>query len=370
MKLSIMAQAAVVAIVIGQSASVAHAQAATPPENKSRLICRSFSSLVKAVEMLPYAQAVEKPDAIPDAAAQIDKKTGEPNCAWAGPKSKLPDTLPLGWLYAGSYTVLVGAFKDLTNNQTWIRPLVVVRKDEWRLEDHCAQSSPFIRTSVEGADSMSLFGSRVRTGFDPSCRNLVNRKIEADQLNAPPVIYSEAWRSRPQRRTIIGCMTLEALANALDPIVNEMQVINSDQMTFRKTGCTFRPVDEIVASRFLGIYTTEPASPGGRRFGVDIHEVVYYSKQFKTLTTLLMPSHARRTEMVRRTPECQMPVRIPHRGQRNIMLTGTRLGDVAAANIQTPGGQQLLQPITYTAVGNERCETVTEVFGRPPTPRF
>lgn len=332
-----------------------------PPVTPNRLLCPSMKALVKAIESLPNAKALNNPGTIPFKATEPDKKTGAPGCSWIGGTFPLPNKNPYGWMYAGEYLALTNGI-ILDDGRKFVMASVVVSRREWRLEDDCANINFSAKGSLPTGDRYFFFGLQ-RKGFDPFCRNLVNTVIEANSLNAPRRSFSDVWKSRPYWRTMIGCSDIDGLANSLDRMVNEQQVNNSDRATFgRKDRCTFRPVDEIVASRFMGLYRTSPISPTGPSFVVQIHEVVYAGRRDRELTTLLMASNAIRSRFFRLDQQCQRPVAVPTSGLRSVYLMGTRMRNVASVKISTPSGERELDGLTDTPVGIPACETDTNVY--------
>ena len=333
----------------------------SPPITTNRVICPSMKALVRAVESLPYVDAIRNNRTLPYEAGQPDKKTGAPGCTWLGGKTPIPTENPIGWVYAGDYLVLTNGI-DLGDGRKFLIASVVVSRREWRLEDDCSNLDVFSKSTLPTGDSYRFFGQR-RKGFDAFCRNLVNTVAEANALNAPRRSFSDIWKSRPYWRTMIACSDIDGLTNSLDRMVNEQQVNNSDSATFgRKDRCTFRPVDEIVASRFMGLYKTSPSNPSSPSFVVEVHEVVYAGRRDGELTTLLMASNAIRSRLLRLDPQCQRPTEVPTQGLRSVYLMGTRLRDVASVSIKTSFGERELEPLTNTPVGFPSCETDTRVY--------
>lgn len=332
-----------------------------PPITPNRLACPSMKALVRAVESLPNVSAITSSQTIPKEAGQPDKKTGAPGCGWIDGKFPIPTENPIGWVYAGEYLLLTNGI-DMGDGRKFLVASVVVPRRQWRLEDDCANLDIFSKSTLPTGDSYRFFGQR-RKGFDPFCRNLVNTVAEASALNAPRRSFSDVWKSRPYWRTMIACSDIDGLTNSLDRMVNEQQVNNSDSATFgRKDRCTFRPVDEIVASRFMGLYKTSPMNPANPSFVVEVHEVVYMGRRNGELTTYLMASNAIRSRLLRLDPQCQRPTAVPTQGLRSVYLMGTRLRDVASVSIKIPSGERELEPLTNAPVGIPVCETDTRVY--------
>ena len=333
----------------------------TPKNTPTRMLCPSMKALVRAIESLPNAEAIKSNLTIPDEAGRPDKKTGAPGCLWIGGTFPIPTKDPYGWIYAGDYLALINGI-ILTDGRKFVIAQAVVSRREWRLEDDCSQINFAAKSVLPTGDSYRFFGMQ-RKGFDPFCRNLVNTVAEANALNAPRRSYSDVWKSRPYWRTMIGCMDIDGLANSLDRMVNEQQVNNSDSATFgRKDRCTFRPVDEIVASRFMGLYKTTPINPANPSFVVQVHEVVYRGRRDGELTTLLMASNAIRTRLLRLDPKCQKLTSVPTQGMRFVSLMGTSLRDVGSVVIKTPSGDQEIAALTNTPVGIAACEMEDRVY--------
>lgn len=332
-----------------------------PPITPNRVVCPSMKALLRAIELLPNVDAIKKNSTLPPEGGQPDKKTGAPGCSWLGGKTPIPTENPFGWVYAGEYIALINGL-DVGDGRKFLIASVVVSRREWRLEDDCAAVNFTFKTVLPTGDSYRFFGAQ-RKGFDPFCRNLVNTFAEADALNAPRRSFSEVWKSRPYWRTMIACSDIDGLTNSLDRMVNEQQVNNSDRATFgRKDRCTFRPVDEIVASRFMGLYKTVPINAGGPSFVVEVHEVVHAGRRDGELTTSLMASNPTRSRLLRLEPACQRPISVPTQGLRSVYLMGTNLRNVASVSIKTPFGERELEPLMNTPVGISACETDTKIY--------
>lgn len=73
-----------------------------------------------------------------------------------------------------------------------------------------------------------------------------------------------------------ACTSLGELADGLDRVVNEQQILNNSQDIFRSTiGCFLRSPREVVAFQPVGWYLTEPRDRSEPRFWVMIHHVTY-----------------------------------------------------------------------------------------------
>jgi hypothetical protein len=333
-----------------------------PAVTTNRMLCPSIKSLERAIKSLPSADAIESARTIPDEAGQPDQKTGAPACIWIGGSFPIPHDNPFGWLKSGDYIFLVNGV-SLNDGRRFVHATTVASARNWRLEDHCSSIDFMVKTVMPTGEDYRFFGFRRKIGFDPTCRNLINTVEEANELNAPRRDFSKVWKSRPYRRTTIGCQNVDGLANALDRMVNEQQVNNSDVATFgSKDGCTHRSVDEIVASRFLGLYKTIPVKDYKASFVVELHQVIFLNKRSGVLTPLFMATSAVRTRLLRIAPECQSSTLVPTRGKREVYLMGANLENVDAVDIDTPLGRRQLGGLTNTPVGMSLCETNERVW--------
>ena len=328
------------------------------------MLCPSIKALERAIKSLPNADAILSARTVPDEAGQPDQKTGAPGCIWIGGNFPIPNNNPFGWLKSGDYRYLFLVNGVVLNDgRKFVHATAVAPARMWRLEDDCSDIDFMVKAVLPTGENYRFFGFRRKQGFDSFCRNLVNTVVEANELNAPRRSFSEVWKSRPYRRTTIGCLDIDGLANALDRMVNEQQVNNSDVATFgSRDGCTHRSVDEIVASRFLGLYRTIPINANKLSFVVEIHHVIFINKRNGVLTSLFMATSAVRSRLLRISPECQGAISIPTKGRRQIHLMGSNLSDVDSVSIDTPSGQRQIGRLSNTPVGIAACETDERVW--------
>ena len=350
-------------MVLSGFSAVASAKSASIPTS-NRLLCPSINSLERAIKILPSASAIRSASTVPDAAGLPDKKTGAPGCIWLG--GKLPITIvdTIGWLYSGNYLFLVHGI-GTGDGRKWLHASKVVSRQDWRLPSECSQINPFVnvKAALPTGEEYRFFGFKKKTGFDESCLALVNLQNEADVRNAPRKSFSDVWKSKPHFRNSVVCTRLDGLTTALDRMVNEQQVNNNDIATFRaRDQCLSRSIDEIVASRYLGRYLTQPQDPEGKRFFVQLHEVIYINTKTGILTPLFMPTNAIRQKLMRLSGPCGTETQIPNKGRREITLYGTEIVSVKSTTIETPLGDRTLPALTNSPVGDSTCDTDRNVY--------
>jgi hypothetical protein len=339
---------------IAAAQQAAEAAIAIPNRSPGRLACRNMQALEEAIAALPTAQSAER---------NSDGLKGE-GCFWVAGTGLLPVSGPIGWRYAGDYLFLVTVV-NLADGTGLLHPAVIADKRKWRLEDECAELDVFASARILATGEKHMFFGQRRKGFDPFCVNLVDRVAEADALNQPQQYLSDNWQTRSYWRNMIACQDLGGLTQSLDRMVNEQQINNSDSATFTmKNGCIFRAEDEIVASRFLGLYTTMPVSAKGPQFVVEIHEVVHINRRTGVLTTALMPTTPVRARMLRLPAECASPMPIPVRGRRVVYLSGAEQGSVEAAVVDTPTGRKVAYSDLPEVIGVQSCTKQDLVFQR------
>ncbi|RNJ61506.1 MAG: hypothetical protein EDM03_15500 [Porphyrobacter sp. IPPAS B-1204] len=276
----------------------------------------------------------------------------------------MPVSDPIGWRYSGNYMFLVTVV-TLADGTGLLHPAVIADKRKWRFEDECAKMDVFATTRVMATGEKHMYFGQRRKGFDAFCLNLIDREAEADQLNQPQFDLSENWKTRPYWRNMIACQDLGGLAQSLDRMVNEQQVNNSDTATFTmRNGCIFRSVDEIVASRFLGLYRTNPVSGKSPEFIIEIHEVIHLNRRTGVLTTSLMPTTPVRTRMLNLDAECGSPIAVPVGRSGAVYLSGAERGQVEAVVVDTPGGQKVGYSNLPDIIGNQICAKQDLVFRR------
>ncbi len=339
---------------IAAAQRAAEAAIEIPNRSPGRLACRNMKALEEAIAALPTAKSAER---------NSEGLKGE-GCVWVAGNGLLPVSGPIGWRYAGNYLFLVTvvSFPDGTG---MLHPAVIADRRKWRLEDECAELDVFASARILATGEKHMYFGQRRKGFDPFCVKLVDRVAEANELNQPQQSLSENWVTRPYWRNMIACQDLAGLTQSLDRMVNEQQVNNSDQATFTmKNRCIFRSVDEIVASRFVGLYTTTPASAKGPQFIVEIHEVVHINRRTGVLTTALMPTTPVRARMLRLPNECASPIAIPVRGRNAVYLSGAEMGRVEVAVVDTPAGRKVAYSNIPEVVGIQSCAKEDLVFQR------
>lgn len=357
-RLALVAFAALCLVTATHNPAVAQraAEAAIEIPNRSpgRLACKNMKALEDAIAALPTAQSAER---------NSEELKGE-DCVWMAGNGLLPVSGPIGWRYSGDYLFLV-TIVNFAHGNGLLHPAVIADRRKWRLEDECSKLDLFADAKIlVTGEKHQYFGQR-RKGFDPFCANLVDRVAEADALNQPQQYLSENWQTRPYWRNMIACQDLGGLAQSLDRMVNEQQVNNSDNATFTmKNGCIFRAVDEIVASRFLGLYTTTPVSGNGPQFVVEIHEVVHINRRTGVLTTALMPTTPVRARMLRLPSECTSPMAVPVRGRKVVYLAGAEPGNIEAAVVDAPGGRKVAYSDLPEVIGIQSCAKQDLVFER------
>jgi hypothetical protein len=164
---------------------------------------------------------------------------------------------------------------------------------------------------------------------------------------------------------MIACQDLMGLALSLDRMVNEQQVNNSDRATFTmKNRCIFRSVDQIVASRFLGLYKTTPTNGKGPEFVVEIHEVVHINRRTGILTTAFMPTTPVRSRLLRLDEQCSSPISIPIIGRGLVYLSGAKQSRVETVTIKTPAGRTAVTSNLPGVIGIGSCAKRDLVFRR------
>lgn len=337
-----------------QAQATAVAGAQIPNRSPGRLLCKNMKALEGAIAALPTAQSAQ---------TNSEDMKGE-GCVWAQGSGLLPVSEPIGWRYSGNYLFLVTVL-PLADGTGMLHPAVIADRRVWRLEDECAEMDIFATTRVVATGEKHMYFGQRRKGFDPYCVNLVNRVSEADELNQPQRDLSENWKSRPYWRNMIACQDLGGLAKSLDRMVNEQQVNNSDTATFTmRDSCIFRSVDEIVASRFIGLYRTTPVSANSPAFVVELHEVVHINKRTGVLVTAFMPSVPVRVKLLRLGDECMTTMPVPTRSGRVVNILGAQSGQVEAAVIEGASGRKIAYSNLGEVIGIASCAKQDLVFKR------
>lgn len=324
-----------------------------PNQTRNRVICRSIDSLTTYVQRLPSVAVAT------DRAVVSKALLKDPNCGWLGTTAFFTETeigQPLGWLYAGDYLYLLHALTvNTSSGSNFVHASTIVRRTEWRLPADC-DVSPF-KVSLPTGDKYRFFG-RTKAGMKPHCMTLVNVRGEIDRLNRPPVAYSEHWWSRPHWRQANVCRDLAGMADGLNKVVNEQQIINDSTDIFsRKQGCTQRDVRKLVASRFMGLYWSQPA-PGKKEFWFEVHHVIFRDPASGAVTEGYMPVKPVRNRLFSPDSHCVvLQSRDPSQpGQAgNIVLNGARIGTVAGVTLPAENGGITIPTIPSTAIGLNDC---------------
>jgi len=332
--------------------STAHAQF-LPNQTRNRVICRTVDSLTVYVQRLPSVEVST------DRAANRAALLNDQNCGWLGATAYFTEAeigQPLGWLYAGDYIFLLHALTmNTSSGSNFVHASTIARRTEWRLPADC-DVSPY-KVSLPTGDNYRFFG-RTKAGMKPHCMTLVNVRNEMNQLNRPPVAYSEHWSSRPHWRQANVCRDLEGMANGLDKVVNEQQIRNDSTDVFsRKQGCTQRDVRKLVASRFMGLYWSRPV-PNKPEFWFEVYHVVFRDPASGVVTEGYMPVNPVRDRLFDPSSRCVvLQSRDPAQPgpARNVVLNGARRGTVPGVTLPPDAGGITLPTIPSTAIGLAEC---------------
>jgi len=325
-----------------------------PNRSPGRLACPTMKKLEAVIASLPSSEAAHR----------NDLNLNAEGCVWVAGEGLLPVSEPIGWRYSGEYLFLTTVV-SFVDGSVLLHPAVIADRKKWRLEDECAKLDVFSTTRLIGTGEKHMYFGQRRKGFDGYCINLVDRVNEANELNMPQRNLSENWKSRPYWRNMIACRDIDGLTKSLNKMVNEQQVNNSDSATFAmKDGCIFRSVDEIVASRFIGLYQTSPESLSSPTFIVELHEVVHINKRTGVLVASLMPTVPLRVKMLKLSIDCASPIPVVSRSGKTVYLSGASVGQVEAVVIDTASGSKVAYSDLGTIIGNPRCEKQNLEFRR------
>ena len=315
-------------------------------QSSNRVICDSVKNLELHVRSLPTAESNAK-------GAKANSAIALSGCAWhegKGYMNHIEIGEIAGWLHSGDYIMSVHALK-LSDGRNFYHSSVIRRLDEWRLADDCGVS--IWKTQFLNGEKHRFFGTD-RKGIKNHCKSLINRQTEANELNQPITALSDYWQSRPEDRQLNVCTTLDAAANGMDKVINEQQINNNDDYIFEKISrCYQASVNDIVASRYLGLYLSTRAD-GGAQFWFEVQYVAYLNKGTGIINYAYMPTRPTRRKFLRVSDVCQSTS--ANLGERrSVQLYGARHADLPATPILVAGKRYSLDPVKSTTVGLAEC---------------
>jgi hypothetical protein len=331
--------------ILAASFACAEASAQTgAPQSKNRIVCETIRDLEKVTALAKRPSDYDN----------IVEFSAAPTCSLykgKGPMQTKEIGQPIGWLVSNNVIILVHGFRA-ADGRGLLHVSRLLPRNDYRFPDGCGVFPA--RILLPTGEKYRFFGTN-GAAVPPACVNLVNRVAEANELNRPPVFLKNGWVSRPESRAMNTCTRIDGLVLGLDRVVNEQQINNSSTDIFpRKMGCVQRAVDNIVASRFVGLYQSNEGGTAPQ-FWFEIHHVAYVSALSQNVVMAYMPVRPLRAKFMRMGQSCITGRALLSSNTGSMQLYGAFNFDVEGVAVVHQGRNLAVPGASNTVVGKAEC---------------